>query len=77
LPPEIRPELHAYFLGILSGNDCAALQAGGAEDYRTFVLRFIANALDGAGGGDLEDQPCPVLSGRNYLKSSAQAVGLG
>jgi putative transposase len=33
LPPEIRPELHAYFVGILRGIDCAALQAGGAEDH--------------------------------------------
>jgi len=33
LSPEIRPELHAYLVGILKNVDCPALQAGGVADH--------------------------------------------
>jgi putative transposase len=51
LAPEVRPELHAYFVGILRGIDCPGLQTGGAEDHVHLLfglsrMRSIAQAVE-------------------------------
>ena len=51
LSPEVRPELHAYFVGILKGIECPALHVGGAEDHVHLFFglsrtRSIAEAVE-------------------------------